>query len=369
MIRSRSKTRLVLLQIGFLSWGVLVLGAIAFWLMQPQGRFASTQLPLISLSVWLAGIGLIAFLLAGLLARKSRTYILFFAGILFVLVNALAFFGAYTLTHFNDSVLPGLAFAPKPENARKPADFGLDYATERIAIDENKWLEAWRIPVYGEPKGTVLLFPGNGGNKAHQLMLPASVFNQLGYHTLMVDFRGQGGSSGNSTTIGMREAHDVAFAVQHAEQIGLPKPYVLYGVSMGSAAILKAVRDGLQPDAIILEAPFAYFMSAVRSRMRAQDFPTLGIAELIVLWGSVQHGYNGFVHNPANYARSVEVPALILHGERDRWTTVEEIQKIHENLQGPKELTLFPDTGHSLLVTVDKPRWTESINRFLESHL
>ncbi|MDB9525679.1 alpha/beta fold hydrolase [Oscillatoria sp. CS-180] len=369
MIRSRSKTRLVLLQIGFFAWGILTLGVIVFLLLQPQARFSMSRLPLVTIALWLGGTGAIAFFLAGLLSRKSRTYILFCISVLLVLLNGLAFFGAYTLTHFNDSLLPGLAFAPKPENARKPADFGLDYATERIAINEDEWLEAWRIPVYGESKGTVLLFPGNGGNKAHQLMLPASVFNQLGYHTLMVDFRGQGGSSGNSTTIGMREAHDVAYAMQHAEDIGLPKPYVLYGVSAGSAAILKAVRDGLQPDATILEAPFAYFMSAVKSRMRAQDFPTLGIAELIVFWGSVQHGYNGFVHNPARYAKSVEVPTLILHGEDDRWTTVDEIRTIYENLQGTKELALFPDTGHSLLVTVDKSFWTKAINDFLTSQL
>ncbi|MGF1460166.1 MAG: alpha/beta hydrolase [Leptolyngbyaceae cyanobacterium] len=366
MIRSRSKTRLVLLQIGFFAWGVLVLGLLFLLWGSPDGQALLLRLPLISVALWLAGIGLVAFITAGLLSRKSRIYILFFLGVLLFLVNGLAFFGAYTLTHFNDSVLPGLAFAPKPENARKPADFGLDYATERIAIGETEWLEAWRIPYYGEANGTVLLFPGNGGNKAHQLMLPTSVFNRLGYQALMVDFRGQGGSSGNSTTIGMREAEDVAYAVAHAEQIGLPRPYVLYGVSAGSAAILKAIDAGLQADAAVLEMPFAYFMPAVKTRMRAQGFPTAGIAELLVFWGSIQHGYNAFSHNPAHYAKSVSTPTLILHGEKDRWTTLEEIKSLYQNLQGPKQLDVFPNAGHSLLVTVDQPRWTKTIDDFLK---
>ena len=365
MIRSRSRTRVVCLQVGFLAWGALLLGAIAFFWLQPHGRFAFSQLPLITIALWLAGIGLVAFFAAGLLSPKTRVYLLFFLGVLLVLVNGLAFFGAYTLTHYNDSMLPGLAFAPKPENARKPAEFGLDYATERIAINETEWLEAWRIPYYGEANGTVLLFPGNGGNKAHQLMLPASIFNQLGYHTLMVDFRGQGGSSGNTTTLGMREAEDVAAAMAHAEQIGLPPPYVLYGVSMGSAAIMKAITNGLQPAAAVLEMPFAYFMSAVKTRMQAQDFPTTGVAELLVLWGSIQHGYNGFFHNPANYAKSVTVPTIILHGEQDRWTSLDEINRIYGNLPGPKDLVVFPNTGHSLLVTVDQSLWTDSIGDFL----
>ena len=367
MIRSRSKTRLIFLQIGFFAWGALFLGLLAFLWLRPQGQFALSQLPLITIALWLAGIGFIAFLLAGLLSRKTRVYILFFLAVLLVLVNGLAYFGAYTLTHYNDSMLPGLAFAPKPENARNPAEFGLDYATERILINEDEWLEAWRIPYYGEPNGTVLLFPGNGGNKAHQLMLPASVFHQLGYHALMVDFRGQGGSSGASATLGLREAEDVATAVAHAEQLGLPPPYVLYGVSAGSAAIMKAVDDGLQPAAIVLEMPFAYFMRAVKTRMQAQDFPTAGIAELLVFWGSVQHGHNAFFHNPANYAKSIAVPTLILHGEKDRWTSLEDIDTIYDNLPGPKELDVFPNTGHSLLVTVDQPRWTKTIDDFLKN--
>ena len=367
MIRSRSKTRLVFLQIGFFAWGALVLGAIALTLLHPPARFAAHQWPLVTIALWLASIGLIAFLMAGLLSRKSRVYILFFLAILVVLVNGLTFFGAYTLTHFNDSLIPGLAFAPKPENARKPADFGLDYATERIAINENEWLEAWRIPYYGEARGTVLLFPGNGGNKAHQLMLPASIFNTMGYHTLMVDFRGQGGSSGNSSTLGLREAEDVVYAMEHAEAISLPKPYVLYGISTGSVAVLRAMRDGLAPDAAVLEMPFAYFMRAVRTRMRAQDFPTIGIAEMLVFWGGIQHGYNGFTHNPIRYAKSVTIPTLILHGEKDRWTTINEIKDIYGNLQGSKELVIFPEAGHNLLFTIDQPHWTKTIEDFLKS--
>jgi alpha-beta hydrolase superfamily lysophospholipase len=367
MIRSRSKTRLVCLQIGFGAWGVLLIGAIALVVLHPQARYGISQLPLVTIALWLAGIGFVAFITAGLLSRKSRAYILFFLATFLVLVNGLAFFGAYTLTHFNDSMIPGLAFAPKPENARKPADFGLDYATERIAINESEWLEAWRIPYYGDPQGTVLLFPGNGGNKAHQLMVPASIFNQMGYHTLMVDFRGQGGSSGNSSTLGLREAKDVAYAMAHAEQIGLPKPYILYGISTGGVAVIKAMHDGLNPDAAILEMPFAYFMRAIKTRMRAQDFPTAGIAELLVFWGGIQHGYNGFAHNPAHYAKSVTVPTLILQGENDRWTTLDEVKDIYENLKGSKELVIFPKAGHNLLFTIDQPFWTQAIRDFLKA--
>jgi alpha-beta hydrolase superfamily lysophospholipase len=369
MLQSRIKARRRLLQIGATAWGLLFLGAIALFFLPMPAGFNLWQLPLGQFAVLLAGVGAVAFAIAGVLSRTIRPYVLFITGVAFVLINALAFFGAYTLTHFNDSLLPGLAFAPKPENARKPSDFGLDYATERITINEQEWLEAWRIPYYGKAKGTVLLFPGNGGNKDQQLILPGQAFHELGYHTLLVDFRGQGGSSGSSATMGLREAEDVAYALQHAEKIGLPKPHILYGVSIGSAAILKAVKDDLTADALVLELPFAYFMRAVKTRMKAQDFPTLGIAELLVFWGGIQHGYNGFTHNPANYAKSVTMPAIVLHGEKDRWTTVAEVQRLFENLQGSKELVIFPNAGHNLLVSMDRAHWMKSIGDFLDQEL
>ncbi|MEM0981718.1 MAG: alpha/beta fold hydrolase [Cyanobacteria bacterium P01_H01_bin.58] len=369
MAKSSARTRRHLIQIGVAAWGAIFLGAIVLWILYARSLFDIWQLPLASIFVGLGGIGCVAFLLVGWMGKGSRKYLIFFVAVILALINGLAYFGAYTLTHFNDSMLPGLAFAPKPENARYPAEFGLDYATERIPINATEWLESWRIPVYGEARGTVLLFPGNGGNKAHQLMVPAQVFHNLGYHALMVDFRGQGGSSGNSSTLGLREAADVAYALEYAATIELPPPYVLYGLSLGSSAVLKAVNDGLTADALVLESPFAYLMNAVKTRMQAQDFPTAGIAELVVFWGSVQHGHNGFAHNPVNYAKSVKIPTLILHGENDRWTTVAEIEQIHQNLQGEKELEIFPGAGHNLLVTVDRDRWTSRVGDFLTSHL
>lgn len=90
----------------------------------------------------------------------------------------------------------------------------------------------------------------------------------MDYDTLVVDFRGVGGLIGNTTTFGVREAKDVALAVSYAQRLNLKRPFVLYGVSMGSAAILNAVaQEKVPPDAIILELPFARLLDAVRSRL------------------------------------------------------------------------------------------------------
>ncbi|MEM7713532.1 MAG: alpha/beta hydrolase, partial [Cyanobacteria bacterium P01_A01_bin.68] len=161
--------------------------------------------------------------------------------------NFISYTGAYFLTHFNSST--------RQVSSKTPADIALQYEIQRIPTNQNEWLDTWFIPAQNKSKGTVLLFPGNNGSKAKQLLAPAKVFHNLNYDTLLVDFRGLGASSGNSTTIGFRESKDVTFTINYAEKSKLKHPYILYGVSMGSAAILKAIADkdnNINPEAIIL---------------------------------------------------------------------------------------------------------------------
>ncbi|MGL5082215.1 MAG: alpha/beta hydrolase [Microcoleaceae cyanobacterium] len=317
----------------------------------------------------LGGGGLSCLLLAGIqgLSRhpsKGRV-ILTGLGALFLLLNILAYSGAYALTHFTTPEHPGLGL-PRPTNLKQPSDIGLAYTTAKISVHPGEWLELWSISASVSAQGTIILFPGNGGSKGRQLLAPAQVFHQLGYDTVLVDFRGVGGSSGNTTTIGVREAEDVAQVVNFLQPT-LQPPIILYGVSMGTAAILRAIAQGtIMPDGIILELPFARLLDAVRSRLRGQGLPTVLVAELMVFWGGLQHGFNGFAHNPVTDARQVNCPTLILQGKQDKWTSITEIEEIFRNLSSSKQLVVFPSAGHDLLVTTDRPLWLESVAQFLQ---
>jgi uncharacterized protein len=310
------------------------------------------------------------------LRKRARKRLYRLLLIFCLVVNVVAYLSAHTLTDFNSPAQFGLGL-PKPTSSRLPSDIGLKYTTHRIPIDSPvetlreraEWLETWSIPVANaKSKGTVILFPGNGGSKAKQLLLPAQVFHSLGYNALLVDFRGVGGSSGNTTTLGFREAQDVALSVSYAQKSNFKRPLILYGVSMGTAAILKAIAaEKVSPDAIILELPFARLLDAVRSRIQAISVPTFPLAELIVFWGGIQHGFNGFAHNPVDDASQVKCPILVLHGKLDKWTTGAEIDRIFANLGGSKQLSIFPNAGHNLLITSDREHWIQAIELFLRS--
>jgi uncharacterized protein len=299
------------------------------------------------------------------LSRKTKMLLWQLALAFLVILNILAYSGAYLMTHYSE---PGQWGLPKPNSSKTPTAIDLSYSSQRLSVNDDEWVETWLVPASGaEAKGTVLLFPGKDSSKAKQLLAPAQVFHDLHYNSLLVDFRGVGDSSGNTTTLGVRESEDVALVLKEADRLQLQRPLVLYGISMGSAAILTAIaQEDVKPDGVILELPFARSIDALRSRVRALHIPSFPLAELIVFWGGVQHGFNAFAHNPVIYAAQVQCPTLIMHGSLDQWTTIDEIKEILQNLRGSKDLVLFPNTGHTLLVTVDRELWKGSVDNFLQ---
>jgi uncharacterized protein len=282
------------------------------------------------------------------------------------IVNLSAYLGAYVMTHTHPVGASGLSL-PRPTSSKLPSDIGLKYTTIRLPIGTDEWLETWSIPAATTTaKGTVLLFPGHLSSKGKELIAVASVFHRLGYDCLMVDYRGVGGSSGDTTTLGAKEAKDVAIAMQYIRQTHPKNPIILYGLSMGSASILTAIaQERISPDAIVLELPYARLTNALGTRVRKISHLPIPTTELLVFWGGVQHGFNGFNHNPVDYVLQVKCPTLIMNGKLDPWTSQAEIDEIFNNIKAYKELVTFDRAGHDLLVSIDRQLWERSVERFL----
>src|SRR5262249_22595949 len=162
-------------------------------------------------------------------ARKKKRAVagLVLAG--FVALNLLAYFHARAMTVFSGDgvrtprperlsawdkacvLLTGVNL-PRPANERTPDDLGLTYETCRISGDDGTALEAWRIP-RDQSRAMVVMFHGYASCKG-RLLKEARALHELGCETLLVDFRGSGGSSGNETTLGIFEADDVRSAFE-----------------------------------------------------------------------------------------------------------------------------------------------------------
>ena len=308
-----------------------------------------------------------------LLKRKLFTLVI----IAVVGLNAISFFHAYKFTHFSS---PGeartnpeqltvvdkvaiLAFGidnPRPVNTDRPSR-----SLKTIEIPYSKdTIECWHVPVDGS-KGTVLIFHGYAGNKS-QMVKESDQFNELGYSTILVDFLGSGGSTGNNTTIGFYESDQVKRVFDYFTMLGEER-IMMFGTSMGAVAIMKSIYDfDLNPECIILECPFGNMLSTVEARFKIMNAPSFPASYLLTFWGGVQNGFNAFQHNPSEYAKEIKVKTLLLYGMEDDRVSMEEAQLIFKNLKGPKELKCYREAGHESILDRYKAEWIRDVVTFVD---
>ena len=299
-----------------------------------------------------------------------------------VSLNALAYSHAYSMTHY----IAAGAMTAKPEQLKAAGKLealvrgvrivrpvsdevpsALDPACQALTIrrEDGARLSAWFCE-RGEASPLVIIFHGYAKEKTF-LLPEAKAFLELGASVLLVDFQGSGGSSGNTTTIGVREAGDVAAAVRYAK--GRLPPHarvILYGQSMGAVAILKAVHDGaVAPDAVILEGVFDTLLNTVRNRFASMKVPSFPSAELLVFWGGVQLGFNGFSLRPVDYAKSVYCPLLVMHGSEDPRVSVGEARRVFEAAPGPRRFELFEGVAHESYVARYPEKWRQLVSAIM----
>ena len=294
--------------------------------------------------------------------------------LLFLVGNFIAYMHAYKMTHFTNEPVERTSTEisgvekleilftgiknPRPVNHEFPAG---KYETH--FIKSRNLLEAWLIQTL-KAKGTFILFHGYAGKKSDMLERSEQLI-ALGYNVMLVDFSGSGGSQGNSTSIGFHEATEVKDAYQYLVEKGF-KNISLYGTSMGAVAIMKAVKDfKMQPSSIIVEYPYGTMYKTVKARFKMNGLPAFPMAGLLVFWGGIQNNFWAFSHNPESYAKEISCPTLLLYGEKDERVSRKEIDKMYENLKGPKTLRTYQFAGHESFLQVYHAQWLKDIREFL----
>jgi len=240
-----------------------------------------------------------------------------------------------------------------------------------LTTDDGVALSCWYISSAieykrGQSNKTVIMFHGHGSSKSG-IISEAQAFFGMDYNVLMVDFRAHGESEGNTCTIGYYESLDVKAAYDYIVKQG-EKNIVLWGVSLGASAIIKAMHDYgyIQPSKLILEMPFGSLYGAVKGTMRNNHVPVQPAALLLTFWGGVEHGFWAFGMNPQDYAKSITCPVLLQRGANDIRVTEEETQAIYKNLSSSNKILVeYADCGHQSLYKKDSAKWVATVSGFL----
>jgi fermentation-respiration switch protein FrsA (DUF1100 family) len=161
---------------------------------------------------------------------------------------------------------------PDKNDGKTPHDFGMSYEDVEFPSTDGLRLKGWWMPAGGEgaagasaeAAGTIIYC--HGQNRTRVEMLPMSeVGHSLGFNGLAFDFRHQGASEGNLSSVGYWERRDVEGAVRYAlDERYAARPVVVWGVSLGAAASLMAAAETPDIAAVISDSTFLSFEDTAR---------------------------------------------------------------------------------------------------------
>ncbi len=258
-----------------------------------------------------------------------------------------------------DALFNGISI-PRPESARRPGELAPDCTSLSISSHGGATLAAWYVN-RGAATPLVILFHGYCAEKS-SLLAEAGAFLELGGSVLLVDFRGSGGSSESYTTVGVHEADDVTACLAYARAQLDHADVILFGQSMGAAAILRAVYiQGIEPEGVILEAVFDTMFNTVCNRFDVMHAPSFPGAQLLMFWAGRQWGLNSFAHNPVDYAEALTCPALFMHGTDDPRATFEEGRRVFAAAPDPKRFVAFEGVGHDAYLAHGPEQWKAAV--------
>lgn len=208
-------------------------------------------------------------------------------------------------------------------------------------------LSAWLLE-HHSPRGVVVVFNGNAGNRAHRLPL-AEALHSVGYSVVLTDYRGYGSNPGSPSEEGL--ALDARAALRFVQETSTG-PVVYFGESLGAGVAIRLAAEQ-PPAALILRSPFASLPD-----VGSVHYPWLPIGLML---------RDRFPN--VDRIGAVRAPTLVVAGSDDRIVPFDQSERVFAAATEPKELVIMEGARHNDRSLLDGEEMIGAIVHFLDSHL
>ncbi len=259
----------------------------------------------------------------------------------------LVYLGLAALIYFKQDALVFQAAMDRGYPAT-PAAIGLRFDALTLTTDDGETLDAWHVPAQAgkTAHGLILIFHGNAGNIGHRLDY-LRMFHELGYASLIFDYRGYGRSSGQPSEDGTYR--DAAAAWRHGTQaLGYPPARIaLFGESLGGAvaAQLAAVQ---RPAALVMASTFTSVPD-----LGSQIYPWLPVRLLARIR-----------YDTRERMASITSPVLVIHSRSDDIIPFAHGEQLFAAARPPKRF-LEIEGGHNEGFVFSREAWIRGLDNFL----
>ena len=225
-----------------------------------------------------------------------------------------------------------------------PRDQGFEHEDVHLVAGDGVPIHAWWLPVGGASR-TVLFLHGNAGNVSYWLDV-AATFRDVGWNTLLIDYRGYGKSQGTPTEIGTYLDARAAWRHLVLDRGIDADRLVIAGRSLGGGV---ATWLALEQECagLVLEATFTSIADVV-----SDSLPLPGIGRLVRL------GYESLARIPR-----ISVPLLVVHGRQDELVPFAHGRRLHQAARDPKQFVELAG-GHNDAFSLDRATYLEGLRKF-----
>ena len=244
-----------------------------------------------------------------------------------------------------------------------------DLACENIEFpsESGTTIKGWFLQ--GESKkGAIVLMHGVRNNRVH-LLDRIEFLHKAGFSILAFDFQGSGESVGKQLTFGFLESKDAEASVKFIKE-KLPNEKIgVLGISMGGAAFLLS-KNMPKTDALILEMVYPTMQKAIENRLNLWLFRGAGnLSPLLTMQFPMRLGVSVDELRPIDKISNVKIPTMIIAGENDRHTTLEESKQLFAAANEPKELWIVQNAEHGDLFKVAPSDYEKRVLAFFQNTL
>lgn len=237
-------------------------------------------------------------------------------------------------------------------------------ADTTIAAVDGGFLEVWRIEPDGPSRGIVVLAHGWSRNR-DRMIERAQMFGKWGYTTVIHSARDHGGSSPCKLMNGIRFGEDIEVVLKWVGE-----PVILYGHSAGAAGAMIAVsRYPKLVKLLFLEGCYAEIKPALLKLYKSFNkyFGTIFGPGIVFWMEKVLYRNQLKLLSPKSLAPGVNIPVMLIHGEKDMTFPVSFAQDLADSFPGDRvKVWVAEGAGHSN-ASFQRGYRTE-IKQFLESY-
>jgi alpha-beta hydrolase superfamily lysophospholipase len=216
-------------------------------------------------------------------------------------------------------------------------------------------LSGWLFEPEGTPRGLVVhlharMYTRVGGIATADALVPR------GYAVFAYDQRAHGASGGEHCTYGALEKHDLARAI---DAIGISPVYVV-GHSFGASVALQGAAADPRIRGVVSASCYSDLRAALTERAAEMPLVTPEQAASAIAIAERKAGFHVDDVSPFVAASHIEVPVLLVHGDRDTATPPRHSERLLTGLHVPKRLYIVEGANHTEVL--DDPRapvWAE----------